>query len=119
MASRSKAGSGPLFESGTPAWSVYQRDREGITREQAQAIRDDLKLVAQDVREIRDHLQQDNAGELERWDITTGILCRLNGGHKFARGVNCDAIAHWDGPPNDSTVGWQAKADWVPPRRPP
>lgn len=99
--------------------SVYQRDREGLTREQAQAIRDDIKSVAADVREIREHLRQANAGELERWDITTGILCRLNGGTRFARGVNCDAVARWDGPPNDSTVGWKAQADWVPVRRPP
>lgn len=99
--------------------SVVQREREGITREQAAALREDLRQVASDVREIRDHLQQANAGELERWDITTGILCRLNGGHRFARGVNCDAIAHWETPPNDSVVGWKAQADWVPVRRPP
>lgn len=109
---------GALF-GGAGIGSVYQREREGISRDQAQALREDLRQFGSELRELREYLQQANAGEVERWDITTGIICRLNGGIRFARGVSCDAIPQWSSPALDSAVGWQAKADWVPPRRPP
>jgi hypothetical protein len=87
---------------------------DGITREQAEAIRGDLKKISRDIDEIKDHLATHRDKEIERWDIASGALCKLNGGTRFARGVNCDAVMQWDGPPLGADVPWIARADWPP-----
>lgn len=60
--------------------SVYQRDREGITREQAAALREDIRQVGSDVREIRDHLRAQYTQEELAHEWLAQAIAQLNGG---------------------------------------
>jgi hypothetical protein len=80
---------------------------------QLDEIRSELKRARDDIREIRDHLRRAGTGDQERWDITQGLLCRINGSKTvpYARGVECDAVL-WEPPPLGAVGPWKARADW-------
>lgn len=84
---------------------------------QLTAVRDEISAVRDDVREIRDRLRKKAAADADRWEISSGLLCRLNAGgpterpRPFARGVDCDAVT-WETPPLGNAVPWRSTAEW-------
>jgi hypothetical protein len=83
-------------------------------------LREDVKRLGADVREVRDYLRQAREKDTQRWAIVESALCKLNG-KAFARGVDCDQL-EFDAQPLGKPLagpGWVARAEWPHTPRPP
>lgn len=72
----------------------------------------EVRGLRSDVRDERAARRKAEAENEARWEISSGAICRLNGGRPFARGVDCDAAGEWIKTPLEGVQSWRTTAEW-------
>lgn len=82
----------------------------GVSEQRFIALHERVSRIERTHRGVREYLTRARQEDIDRNSIIVGVLCRLNDGEEFARGVDCDEITAWDTPPNGQTKPVRARA---------
>lgn len=81
----------------------------GVTKDQLFAVHERVARIERERSNIRKYLEDARRADVDRDALITGVLCRMNGGKEFARGVDCDGVRDWESIPNGQQVPVKAR----------